>query len=159
MDDAIIELANSLPKHFGDPAQLSPDTDRRVSCSSRSTANHTQLVIDSIFLNVTANTRLVRLHRPFFLRGYHDKRYARSKDRCVRASHVILSLLDLAKTRAPVLLSFWIVLFYAFSAVCPTLNTCGKLTFRPSPCALTSSSSPRTRKGAQPRPSWRLSGA
>jgi hypothetical protein len=76
-----------------------------------------EIVIDSIFLNITANTRLVRLHRSFFLRGYRDPRYVRSKERCVRSSHTILSLLDLAKRRAPVLLNFWIILFYAFSAV------------------------------------------
>lgn len=104
MDDSVIELARGLPKHFGDPTELPADAD-------------SGLVLDSIFLNITANIRLIRLHRPYLLRGYQDARYQRSKDRCVQASQTVLQLIELATRRAPVLLSFWTVLFYAFSAV------------------------------------------
>ncbi|GMK58036.1 hypothetical protein CspeluHIS016_0500680 [Cutaneotrichosporon spelunceum] len=108
MDDSIIELARNLPKHFGDPSNLPGD-------SSPS------LVLDSIFLNITANIRLIRLHRPYLLRGYQDVRYLRSKERCVSASQTVLQLIELATHRAPVLLGFWTVLFYAFSAAVPVV--------------------------------------
>lgn len=104
MDDSVIELARGLPKHFGDPTQLPADAE-------------SSLVLDSIFLNITANIRLIRLHRPYLFRGYQDVRYHRSKDRCVQASQTVLQLIEVATRRVPVLLSFWTVLFYAFSAV------------------------------------------
>lgn len=104
MDDQVIELARGLPKHFGDPTNLPGDAEP-------------SLILDSIFLNITANIRLIRLHRPYLLRGYQDSRYHRSRDRCVSASQTVLQLIELATHRAPVLVGFWTVLFYAFSAV------------------------------------------
>ncbi|KAL1410680.1 hypothetical protein Q8F55_004699 [Vanrija albida] len=115
MDDSIIDLARSLPRHFQDPMHLPADADPAV-------------VTDSIFLSITANTRLVRLHRYFFIRGYSDERYTRSRERCVEAALTVLRLLDLATTRMPNLLNFWIVLFYAFSAAVPV---CIDLMFDP----------------------------
>ncbi|WOO85297.1 putative transcriptional regulatory protein [Vanrija pseudolonga] len=115
MDDSIIDLARSLPPHFQNTMHLPIDASPA-------------LVTDSIFLSITANTRLVRLHRYFFIRGYSDERYTRSRERCVEAAQTVLRLLDLATRRAPNLLNFWIVLFYAFSAAVPV---CIDLMFEP----------------------------
>lgn len=117
MDNSIIELASSLPRHFEDPAELGESVDPA-------------LLMDSVFLNMQANIRLLRLHRPFFLRGYQDARYERSKSRCVESSRAVLGLVDVARRRAPNLLSFWIVLFFAFSAAVPV---CIDLFFDPAP--------------------------
>jgi hypothetical protein len=73
-------------------------------------------VTDAIFLNVMANVRLIRLHS-YFLRGYHDGRFTISKKRCLESAQTLLRLIDLAEKRVPTLLSFWVVLFYAFTAV------------------------------------------
>lgn len=79
-----------------------------------------------------AETRLLRLHRPYLTRGFRESKYAPSKDRCVQSArecftHLssdkppdllwlagqILRLLGIAGERCPDLLRFWIVIFYS----------------------------------------------
>lgn len=114
MHEKIVDLASTLPDHFRRPERLVQPT--------------RALMVDSIFLNLLVNIRLARLHRPYFLRGYHDKRYLDSKERCVKASQEVLRLVDLAEHRCPQILSLWLPLFYAFTAAVPV---CIDLVFEP----------------------------
>lgn len=56
-------------------------------------------------------------HRPYLLRGYKERKYEGSKDRCVASARSILVGVQLAESLAPGMLRFWVALLFAFSAV------------------------------------------
>lgn len=104
MDARIVNLFDSLPTYF---KAVSPPADR----------SNDSLVMECLLLQLIGETRLLRLHRPYLSRGYQDRKYSPSKDRCVQSARSILTLLKTAEKICPLLLGQWLVLFYGFGAV------------------------------------------
>ena len=105
MDTRICSVIESFPPYFANVSGSSDDP--RVS----------NLVKECLLIRITAANRHLRLHRPYLMRGYHDKAYAASKDRCVASARSVLTLLQIAGQRCPEIFKIWIVLFYGFVAV------------------------------------------
>ncbi|EOQ99859.1 Activator of stress s 1 [Wallemia ichthyophaga EXF-994] len=66
-------------------------------------------------LNLSAQMRLVRLHRPFLSKGYRHKSYEQSKKTCVDAARTSLSVLR-QTDRSGFLERWWICAYYAFAS-------------------------------------------
>lgn len=105
MDTRICALITSLPAYFSD-GNVAPHDPRTPN-----------LVKETLLIRITAANRHLRLHRPYLMRGYTDKQYAASKDRCVTSAHAVLTLLQIAGQRCPELFRLWIISFYGFVAV------------------------------------------
>ncbi|ORY91511.1 fungal-specific transcription factor domain-domain-containing protein [Leucosporidium creatinivorum] len=102
MDTRICDLIASFPPYFAN-VQDSP-------------ARTPNLEKECILIRITAANRHLRLHRPYLMRGYTDKQYAASTNRCVTSARSVLTLLQIAGQRCPDLFKLWIVLFYGFVA-------------------------------------------
>jgi hypothetical protein len=131
MDMKLVEVLDNLPLYFRDPS-IVPDDSQTPSVSNLSpheqfaelTTSISQLLKESIILNATAESRLLRLHRPYLSRGYNDPKYAASRDRCVHSARNLLALVGVAGRRCPTLLKFWILVFFTFSAVSEIVPRC-----------------------------------
>jgi len=105
MDTRICELIASFPPYFANVQDTPRD------------ARTPNLEKECILIRITAANRHLRLHRPYLMRGYTDKQYAASTNRCVTSARSVLTLLQIAGQRCPSLFKLWIVLFYGFVAV------------------------------------------
>ncbi|KXN85054.1 hypothetical protein AN958_11727 [Leucoagaricus sp. SymC.cos] len=66
--------------------------------------------------HMMAQTRLLRLHRPFLFRGCFDTRYTNSRNQCIKSARLILQHLG-TNCQAGKLLRWWFAVWYAFGAV------------------------------------------
>lgn len=114
MDTRIVNLLDTLPPYF---RGATPPADH-INDSK---------VMECLLIQLIGETRLLRLHRPYLSRGYRDRKYAPSKERCVNSARSILVLLKTAEKASPILLGQWLTLFYGFGAV--GLVLCGNDVF------------------------------
>lgn len=105
MDTRICRLIESFPPYFANVSDAPQDP------------RSPNLVKECLLIRITAANRHLRLHRPYLMRGYHDKAFTASKDRCVASARSVLTLLQIAGQRCPEIFKIWIVLFYGFVAV------------------------------------------
>ncbi|KAM0749241.1 hypothetical protein T439DRAFT_315468 [Meredithblackwellia eburnea MCA 4105] len=103
MDLKILAIKDNFPAYFQCP-------------ESQPATVPAHIFREAAIINIVAEHRLVRLHRPYLIRGYREERYAASKDRCVQSALQILRLLKLCGERSPGVLKFWVVMFFGFSA-------------------------------------------
>lgn len=66
-------------------------------------------------LNLSAQMRLVRLHRPFLSKGYRNKSYEQSRRTCIEAARTSLAVLR-QTDRSGFLERWWICAYYAFAS-------------------------------------------
>ena len=104
MDTRVVKILDSLPSYF---RGATPPSDHINDAK----------VMECLLIQLIGETRLLRLHRPYLSRGYKDRKFAPSKDRCVHSARSILVLLKTAEKACPLLLGQWLVLFYGFGAV------------------------------------------
>lgn len=104
MDTRIVNLLDTLPPYF------------RGATPPAEHINDSK-VMECLLIQLIGETRLLRLHRPYLSRGYRDRKYAPSKERCVNSARSILVLLKTAEKASPILLGQWLTLFYGFGAV------------------------------------------
>ncbi|KAJ9100658.1 hypothetical protein QFC21_003703 [Naganishia friedmannii] len=67
---------------------------------------------EKITINLSAQSRLMRLHRPWLSRGYKDRKYDYSRTQCIRAARNCLKLMTDDHGTAVFLERWWILLFY-----------------------------------------------
>lgn len=67
---------------------------------------------EKITINLSAQSRLMRLHRPWLSRGYKDRKYEYSRTQCIRAARNCLKLMTDDHGTAVFLERWWILLFY-----------------------------------------------
>lgn len=113
MDTKIVRTLDSLPSFF---RGATPPAD----------SFNDSLVMECLLIQLIGETRLLRLHRPYLSRGYKDRKFSSSKDRCVNSARSILVLLKTAEKAAPILLGTWLVLFYGFGAVSGHARLCAE---------------------------------
>ncbi|KAK8845281.1 hypothetical protein IAR55_005994 [Kwoniella newhampshirensis] len=107
LDARLVALRDSLPSHFRDDIEA-----QRLA----SVLKMPQIISESMSIRMIAANRLLRLHRPYLIGGYTDSRYRQSTDQCVKSARTILALYESMRLSAPTLLSYWLILFYAFAA-------------------------------------------
>ena len=106
MDTRIVRTLDTLPAFFRSAPATETLNDARI--------------MECLLIQLIGESRLLRLHRPYLTRGYRERTYAPSKDRCVHSARSILVLLKTAEKASPMLLGTWLVLFYGFGAAVVT---------------------------------------
>ena len=96
MDQQLSTFLSGLPPYFKAP-RSSADTQDNVQDAER------------ILIQLTAQTRILRLHRPYLSRGYRESEYAKSKEKCVASAKAILKLIKEADDRAGMIFKWWYV--------------------------------------------------
>ena len=67
-------------------------------------------------INLTGQSRLVRLHRPFLSKGYRNKEFSKCRLTCITAARTSIAILRSANKSVKFLEKWWIAAFYAFAS-------------------------------------------
>ncbi|KAF9073319.1 fungal-specific transcription factor domain-containing protein [Rhodocollybia butyracea] len=103
MDAKLRQIQEEIPRYFeeGDTTATAPYHVKRLELT---------------LCLLMGETRQLRLHRPFLFKGYKDRKYAKSRERCIHSAREILNLLKSNNEQSAILLKWWMVLFYGFAA-------------------------------------------
>ena len=71
------------------------------------------IVIQRVFMGITLNNRLLRLHRAYMSRGYDDEDYAYSTETCLEAAYQVLDLVRQSKT---ILCKWWVTIVHVWTS-------------------------------------------
>lgn len=109
---AILDLDRKFRQvHHGLPSCLRYDIDQPFDIDV--VGQRRYLFEQRVFMGITLHNRLIRLHRAFMSRGYHDARYQYSIDCCVVSA---TALLELAQQCRHTLCRWWVVLIHIWTA-------------------------------------------
>lgn len=104
VDTELRKALNDLPSYFAidfDHPEAPPtDTTSKI------------FYWEKIIINLSGQSRLMRLHRPWLSRGYKDPKYEYSRLQCIRAARNCLKLMSDNYGTAVFLERWWIPLFY-----------------------------------------------
>ncbi|KAF5379255.1 hypothetical protein D9757_010680 [Collybiopsis confluens] len=113
MDAKLRKMQEEIPRFFQEGDS--------TGCSPYATGGSYQPVdgvkrLELTLCLVMAETRRLRLHRPYLFKGYKDRRYAKSREQCINSARTVLNLLKSNNEQSAVLLKWWMILFYGFAA-------------------------------------------
>lgn len=97
MDKRMKALRDSLPFHF------------QCLDNAKTTAERTALpyvTSEYLMLSMCAENHLLRLHRPYLVRGYREEKFRSSTEQCVRSAKRTLDLCHAAWMETPSLLDY-----------------------------------------------------
>ncbi|KAJ3998905.1 fungal-specific transcription factor domain-containing protein [Lentinula boryana] len=115
IDAKIRKLQEDIPRYFQEhDTNATENSASPAPAPYRPAQNVKQLELTLCLL--MGETRQLRLHRPYLFKGYKDRKYAKSRERCINSARAILNLLKSNDEQSAILLKWWMVLFYGFAA-------------------------------------------